>query len=644
MKNKTRKSKTVKTKESKFYSLKESLNLIGKKIFGDDFLFENSVNKIESEQKVRCIKTLRTIDELIKNSFFDIQKSDGKNLLPNEEITFIKNNQINKEFKISKQQLSYTLKTGKRYRDQTKERFIRPIIYNAPFQYNIREVETSFNQKERKEIKNQIRIGDFGSWIKNNNLEKQEVYLVMLGINPHYYNSLSYEEKQAVGNEKLLLDDNNFQIHLIEEFIKDFKSIEWNNDWEELIKNLYLKSPILNPTFANRCKRFIAYLDKNKLLPDDFDKYLNDNLYRPNYDECFKKEKKLNDEEAAFVVMGLNPSYAQQYLEYSDIIGADPDRKFSTLGDDEKIFFYKSYQNFLDENSIFIGSKNSITANCEYKDDLWKFITDLYNKGFLFDNQLLGYIESKKKTLEYDIELPLYKTLYFFSKMQYWTLKDLESFIKGQNPLNDKKIIFPLGSECANGWYIYTDKDGGYKILLRTNDHCNIKKIDQFYPKEGEGYKPKDIIKWLLQYSYITLPNLLIDLVFVEDEISKSELEEIIGNNDDKKPNEEDLNKTIYKISLSRNGRDEPTLSLKQNYKGESSEIFSHILRKSNPELFEKLFNKINQPITKTDSVSKAIENAFAKIKNSSLRTKLKNGFFNIKSTTITLNKTEILL
>jgi hypothetical protein len=508
------KRKTI--KKSEFYSLKEALNLIGKKIFGDDWLFESSLNKLNPQDQAWSIKTFRTTEELIRNNFFEVRKLSGDMHSPSEQIIFVNEGKINDELKITKPQLDYTLKTGKRFCDQRQEKFPKPLIYRAPFRRDVEEVEAKFNKQEAGKIKDQIRIKDFGYWFKRNELDKEGVCLVLLGINPDYYNFLSSEEKSAIGRSSLFLDDGSvFQLVHIGDFLENFKHIIWQNDWDELIKNLYIKSPILNPTFANRCSKFIDYIKANDLLPKHFDKYLNDELYRPNYDEFFTKEKELEHEDAAFLAMGLEPKYAKQYQDYSDIIGADKDRRYSALVDDEKVFFYKSYWNFLDANFIFIGRKDSIIARSVYDGNLEKFISDLHNKGFLLNEHLAKYLTKKKKFPAYDQDSELYHLISFLSKMRYWSLEDIYGLIMEKNPLDGEQIIFPLGRQCSDGFNVYQSHDKKtYSVLLKSQKFCDIRKIDQFYPKEGEGYKPQDVLEWLMLETRVGMPDLLIDLTF----------------------------------------------------------------------------------------------------------------------------------
>ena len=354
MNKKTQMKNTAKSKkENEFYSLKEALDLIFKKIFGYDVSVESLLHQLDSEVQIKHLKTFRTIDLLIKNSFFEIQKIDGQKILPSEKICFVTDIKISDEFRIPKTQLDYTLKTGKRFCDQLSQKYARTLIYQAPFKPNEEEIKTRFNKSELDKIKSQIRIKDFGYWLKQDNLQKDHVYLVMLGIEPECYDFLTYEEKLEISRNELLLEEGgSFQLAAVNNFIELFKSINWQNNWDLLIDDLYSKSFIVNQTFAKKCGRFIEYLRSNKLLPNSFDSYLDHKNYQANYEELFKNQQNLDQEDAAFAVLGLEPKYAKQFSQYSDIISNDSEKLYSSLGNDEKVFFYKNYQNFLDENFI----------------------------------------------------------------------------------------------------------------------------------------------------------------------------------------------------------------------------------------------------------------------------------------------------
>ncbi len=530
----------MKSKKSaqKFYDLGKALELLGKKMHGDNWVSEN-YHQITNEDYPKYIRTISTLVSLIENNFFDTIKGDGSLIQQGEEVLIFTDHPILNDYKVPEDQFDYVLEKRSRYIDKKKSEFPRVLVYNAYFgRSHGNTVVAEFNDTEINKIRDCLTIEDFGFWLKQDDLEEKDIYPILLGINPRYYNALTEIDRRTIAGKKLFpLSTTAFQYHSISDFIKDFKTlVSWQKSWDQLIKDLYDKSLILNPTFSKKCVKFLTYIKQRKLLPTSFDKYLDFARYRPNYAEYFKRQRELTKEDAAFLVMGLEPEYAKQYLKYSQIVG-DAGGFYNSLQDDEKIFFYKSYDNFVNENCIFIGNNSLIQGHSSYGGDLEEFISDLYNKGFLFDDFLLNSLTKLKKKLPaYHKNSNLYRTLQFFSQMKYWRFEDVYKLMTGKNPINDEELFSFLGREKINEYNIHQFKDNEpYRVLLKAEYYCKMDRIEQFYEKVGEGFAPQDFLEWLIKYSNVSIMEPLLKLTFHNKPKKLAELKKLSQNAESKK-------------------------------------------------------------------------------------------------------------
>ncbi len=232
--------------------------------------------------------------------------------------------------------------------------------------------------------------------------------------------------------------------------------------------------------------------------------------------------------------------------------------------------------------------------------------------------------------------------------MKIWDLKDAFDFAIGKNPLNDKQLIFFLGKEKSNEHYFFQlDNDKSCRVVLKTDgEFYPIEPLlEKFGLRENGRYSPKELLKWLIKFTYITPPKLLLDLVFKDEEKELENLREILANTDSR-PTQEVLNKATYKLILTTRNNQTVFLIIKNFREGGDEELVCHILKKDNTANFDELFK--NEKITlgreALEKFIKTINNVFDKLEDKLIRSKLKNGFFSITANLVLLKAKEITL
>ncbi|MBT4922530.1 MAG: hypothetical protein HON23_05900 [Rickettsiales bacterium] len=524
------KNNKLSTENQEYYDFNSVVDLVSNKL---GYKIRSQQTSHTGDDHRQYIKILSIINSLNKYLFFEVY-SNNNFLNPGEGIYQKEGANLNIKTKLSipKEQIDYVLETGRRFCDKEQSKYPNIFIYKAQFGTNLAPVVTRFNKNEAIKIERTINISDFEGWIKNNTLTKEQAFLVMLGINPEYYQSLLSYERQELERRKLLLDDDSsFQLNLINDFIDNFKSINWSNDWEQLIGRLYQEAVILHPTFQSRCHKFMTYIkDSGLLTSDHFDKYLDYTLYRPDYDQYFDRSD-LSEEEIIFLVKGLDPVNAYKYISFSDIVSQN-EGYYKALDSEEDIFFFKCYSNFLEENFIFIFRYKEELMQMQCDGSLKNSVSNLYNKGVIFSAFFMDYLKVKNTLPEYEDNTALYKELLLYSSMRFWSLEDIYNLVQGISLLNKKQLFYFCNEQSANEYRI--SKIGEHQRYIAVlNIDGEFHEIEDLIQRccdtvDG-GYLPREVLKWLIDYTLIIPPALLVKLVFKND---SKEIQEVINDNE----------------------------------------------------------------------------------------------------------------
>ncbi len=513
-----KKTKTIKAKEALNYSMKEALNLVGKKMQGEDWLFEDHKNKRGSKDYERYLRTLGAINSLVNYCFFDVFKEGGENFKRGEELFFFDDSGNLRDYKIPKIQLDHVLQNRTRYQDKETSKFPKVLIYTACFgrEYgNI--VAREFNSQDVHKIKEFLIIKDFGYWLEKNEINEDYLILVMLGINPKYYlDNMSEEEQQVVCSQHLVnLSGNGIEWIEIRQFINNFKKeskVLWQNNWNKFIDDLYRKSLTINPYFCKMCKRFVSFLIANSKLPNYFDSYTNEALYEADYDKYFNCIIQ-DQEDVTLLLLGLEPLYAKRYFRRGD-----------NTATDEEIFFYAKYKTFLEKYDISYAISYKITElkKLEFDGSLESFLTTAYNQGFVIGERLSLYLRQNNlfPKLSKDEGWVLEYCAYWASK-SLWSLEEIVNLlIKGKITHNysekkfqfldhNKALIVPLEkSESIN---VY-DKNGNFeKFFEIIKKDLAVGKIEAKIIDGVQYFEPQKIIEWFQKYTQVKIPDQLVE-------------------------------------------------------------------------------------------------------------------------------------
>lgn len=428
-----------------FINLEEVFNIIGKKTFGESWSWR--INFEPQNRKGNCgwHTVAKIVNVLIEESFFDVYV-DGYLNTSHEEIYLFENygNSVSSKIKIPEEQFKYVVNKKSRYCDSLESKYPKIILYRAVFESNSILVKKSFNAYDVTEIKEQINIQGFDYYLKQDNLKEDYIYLVMLGINPEYYSSLSDEEKSYLSAKNIFpvfkdSQEQNMEIINFVRKIKECNSIKWQNNWQDFIKKLYENGFFISDEFSDNCTNFINHIKNKGLIPNNFDHYLDNNfeLFKANYDEYIKKESELSQEDVGYLAMGLNPAYIKRYIECSRIISDDDNSSYSALGDADNIFFYKSYSRFLANLRLHLMSINyfrGLIYDISYEGNFIDFINKLYNEGFILSNHLNKYLREQQISLKLSKDSWVYKYLkYLCYDKQFWSLEEaFEILVQGK--------------------------------------------------------------------------------------------------------------------------------------------------------------------------------------------------------------------
>lgn len=308
-----------------YYDLKEALNLIGKKIYDEDFLFESHLGQRGvGEGYIRFVKTLRAADYLITEGFFEVIKDDGVLYKRGEDFSMIEpNGKAVCNFKIPKEQFDHVLKTRKRWIDKNPDPQNNGLIVEKQFNFtdikyswmarvgskenlvSYFELLSIFKDKfkaEEWEIDIWLFLADPRELaaLKNNKIDKDgHVYLYQHQVGNHDYIETFYHKEQL---EKFTPQRFFEYKTLLENWLAKFDISE-----EKIIKSM---SKHLSPTETEKLiprQNFIEYIEYLSSIKAP--------LHKNNhtYFNCESVKKNPNFEERAEFIK--NAVFTKSYIE-----------------------------------------------------------------------------------------------------------------------------------------------------------------------------------------------------------------------------------------------------------------------------------------------------------------------------------------
>lgn len=407
------------------------------------------------------------------------------------------------------------------------------------------------NYRERIQMRQKITIAKdgFEEWLQKNNLKNDEPYLVLLGINPDHYLSLTEKEKNdlnrwtdshgIISSEPIIIPvftDRAYQTYEVEDFVKKLKEkIEWEMNWKKFIKKLCSTGLITTQYFVENCSEFISYCKAQNLLTTEVLENLDKKRFEANFDEWLSAQlvKKITKRQAISLMLGLEPEFLERFLSINSKAEAEQDK-----------LFHNSYSDFLRYSSdgLFQLHQNPhlIMDELEYKfsyfDEVFSFFNQAYQEGYVPCYKLMNHLGKNNKKLEYQKDNWIYQLFFRYSKMDYWSLKDFECLMVGKNPDNEGQQITFYNESSQNRYYISGNMPNGYHISVKNAGSLSFKSIEEKLKKysdvEKDGnYRPKKLLEIVLEETEIVPHPLLVEMIFkrkTEQKSTKSELTKVI--------------------------------------------------------------------------------------------------------------------
>ncbi|NCC03384.1 MAG: hypothetical protein EOM37_04970 [Proteobacteria bacterium] len=390
---------------------------------------------------------------------------------------------------------------------------------------------------------------DYAVWWNKENLSKEEICWLMLGVNPEdavKYENLSKEEGKIISDDdkkwqhgfSRYLNAFSYGLQSYEEHDFSMKILSWNGDKKAIVKQAY-----------ENCRKFSdgfkAFLGKNFPKNKTLEAYKNH--------ENFKSDEPLSlgittEQDAFAVLLGLKPKdfsrfcalQERQNNEPKDANGCAAYVRFSS----EDKWFYLEYRKFIDESFHDVGSCGFVLHAWNearflevWEGDFGKYAQRLYNEGFIFKHSVVEYLKANGISLEYEKSGWAYEFYRYWLKKGGWTANEATYLFKGQSPEQDARSFIDLsqnrgGLSTLHNGLIYA-WDNHTLTMERLNRilerHKAMGKVKSYPFKELELYEPKEITEWLLKNTLHIPPKPLLQLLEIP-ETEEQEKERILAN------------------------------------------------------------------------------------------------------------------
>jgi hypothetical protein len=372
----------------------------------------------------------------------------------------------------------------------------------------------------------------FEEWLKKNNLKNDEPYLVLLGVNPTHYLSLSEEEKNGlnrcvnsrgiISSEPIIIPvftDRAHQTYEVDSFVGKLKEkIEWEKNWKKFIKKLCSTGLIATQYFVENCSEFISYCKAQNLLTGEVLENLDKKRFEANFDEWLSAQrvKKITKRQAISLMIGLEPKFLERFLSINSEAEVELDK-----------LFHNSYSDFLrySSNGLFQLHQNPhlIMDELESKfscfDEVFSFFNQAYQEGYVPCYKLMNHLGKGNNKLEYQKDNWIYRLFLRYSKMDYWSLKDFECLMVGKNPDDESQKMTFYNESSLNCYRISSNTPTGYSIIVKDGGNSPLKNFEERLRKysdvEKDGnYRPKKLLEIVLEETEIVPHPLLVEMIF----------------------------------------------------------------------------------------------------------------------------------
>ena len=369
--------------------------------------------------------------------------------------------------------------------------------------------------QDRIQMRQKITIAKdgFEEWLKKNNLKNDEPYLVLLGVNPTHYLSLSEEEKNGlnrcvnsrgiISSEPIIIPvftDRAHQTYEVDSFVGKLKEkIEWEKNWKKFIKKLCSTGLIATQYFVENCSEFISYCKAQNLLTGEVLENLDKKRFEANFDEWLSAQrvKKITKRQAISLMIGLEPKFLERFLSINSEAEVELDK-----------LFHNSYSDFLrySSNGLFQLHQNPhlIMDELESKfscfDEVFSFFNQAYQEGYVPCYKLMNHLGKGNNKLEYQKDNWIYRLFLRYSKMDYWSLKDFECLMVGKNPDDESQKMTFYNESSLNCYRISSNTPTGYSIIVKDGGNSPLKNFEERLRKysdvEKDGnYRPKKLLE-----------------------------------------------------------------------------------------------------------------------------------------------------
>ncbi len=388
--------------------------------------------------------------------------------------------------------------------------------------------------QDRIQMRQKITIAKdgFEEWLKKNNLKNDEPYLVLLGVNPTHYLSLSEEEKNGlnrcvnsrgiISSEPIIIPvftDRAHQTYEVDSFVGKLKEkIEWEKNWKKFIKKLCSTGLIATQYFVENCSEFISYCKAQNLLTGEVLENLDKKRFEANFDEWLSAQrvKKITKRQAISLMIGLEPKFLERFLSINSEAEVELDK-----------LFHNSYSDFLrySSNGLFQLHQNPhlIMDELESKfscfDEVFSFFNQAYQEGYVPCYKLMNHLGKGNNKLEYQKDNWIYRLFLRYSKMDYWSLKDFECLMVGKNPDDESQKMTFYNESSLNCYRISSNTPTGYSIIVKDGGNSPLKNFEERLRKysdvEKDGnYRPKKLLEIVLEETEIVPHPLLVEMIF----------------------------------------------------------------------------------------------------------------------------------
>lgn len=382
---------------------------------------------------------------------------------------------------------------------------------------------------------------NYKEWWNKENLEKEELLWLMLGINPNdTKHARELDNKTSLTTEEIQWKNSFFNYYYnIDAFIgKTIKQhdelLEWKDSKHTLLKDAYEAHLPINDSFLNHLVSIDEFKNNPKL-----ENYKDHSKYKLNEEEV-STDSISNEEEAFAVLLGLNHEFFSHFVKLDNLQAETPKDErgyaaYINFSPEDK-WFYSSYRKFIGNEYAHLDMFSDSKLLSTYKkakalngwNDSFKDYTKLLNdEGFIFRQETYTYLASN--SIEIICSDDAWATRFYqrWIKEGLWSVKEALALLKGNDPRKDKRgfedlsqnpFIINFTKDEPSAWDIFDDNF--FDVEKRLQKHVAAEHIEAFDCNGVLHYKPKAVIEWMIEHIPVNPPKALLDILSLETQDS----------------------------------------------------------------------------------------------------------------------------